>query len=106
MPGTVLHELFITLVARERRDEYFGTLVNAFLEKSGEARAIFAGQAYVDVGTIHGYREAMKLLGTRPDEPFAGLVEHHLKMKGVARLRRPRPYAGLRTVSNRPNSNL
>jgi glucose-1-phosphate thymidylyltransferase len=84
MPGTVLQELFQIWCDRERRDEYFGTLVNAYLDGGGEARGIFAGQSYVDVGTIHGYREAMKLLSTRPDEPLAGLVERHLKMKSVA----------------------
>jgi glucose-1-phosphate thymidylyltransferase len=83
MPGRILHELFELWCERERRDEYFGTLVNAYLERGGEARGIFAGQAYVDVGTIHGYREAMKLLNTRPDEPLAGLAERHLKMKDL-----------------------
>jgi len=37
--------------------------VNAWLELGGIARGIRAGSAYVDVGTIRGYREAMALLG-------------------------------------------
>ncbi|HUR46905.1 MAG TPA: sugar phosphate nucleotidyltransferase, partial [Candidatus Saccharimonadales bacterium] len=73
MPGIVLHELFQLWSRRERHDEYFGTLVNAYLQEGGDAQGIFGGQAYVDVGTIHGYREAMKLLGTRPGEPLDGI---------------------------------
>ena len=69
MPGVVLHELFQLWCERDRRDEYIGTLVNAYLARGGEARGVRAGHAYVDVGTLHGYREAMRLLSTRPLEP-------------------------------------
>lgn len=62
-PGTVLHRLFQLWRERERRDEYIGTLMNAYLAAGGEARGVRAGKAYVDVGTVHGYREALKLLG-------------------------------------------
>ncbi len=48
---------------RDRRDEYFGTLINAHLERGGRARGVRAGEAYVDVGTLHGYREALRVLG-------------------------------------------
>ena len=65
MPGSILHQLFELWRQRDRRDEYFGTLVNAYLAQGGEARAVRAGQAYVDVGTLHGYREAIKLLSMR-----------------------------------------
>lgn len=89
MPGRVLQELHELWLEREKRDEYFGTLVNAYLEKGGEARGIFAGQAYVDVGTLNGYREAMKLLSARPDEPLAELAERHIRLKHM-----PLPKAG------------
>ena len=52
-------------IARDRADEYFGTLVNAYLDGGGEAIGVKAGEAYVDVGTIHGYRTAMNLLAQR-----------------------------------------
>ena len=45
-----------------RGDEYIGTLVNAYLATGGEAVAVPAGTDYVDVGTLGGYREAMRLL--------------------------------------------
>jgi tRNA (mo5U34)-methyltransferase len=65
MPGRTLRTLYHLWTARDRRDEYIGTLVNAWLERGGRAKGVRAGQAYVDVGTLHGYREALQLLGDR-----------------------------------------
>ena len=48
-----------------RRDEYFGTLVNAYLALGGRADGVNAGESYVDVGTFNGYREANILLEQR-----------------------------------------
>jgi dTDP-glucose pyrophosphorylase len=67
MPGAILHELHKLWLARDRSDEYIGTLVNAWIQQGGEARGVQAGSAYVDVGTINGYREAIKLLSSKPD---------------------------------------
>jgi len=68
MPGHVLHELFQLWSKRERRDEYMGTLINAYLAQGGQALGIRAGEAYVDVGTLNGYREAIHLLSALPQE--------------------------------------
>ena len=65
MPVGVFRELHALWVERGRSDEYFGTLVNACLARGGEASGVRAGQAYVDVGTLHGYREAINLLSDR-----------------------------------------
>lgn len=65
MPGRVLHELHALWAEPGRRDEYIGTLINAWLARGGAARGIRAGEAYVDVGTLHGYREALRLLGSQ-----------------------------------------
>jgi glucose-1-phosphate thymidylyltransferase len=62
MPGRVLHDLHRLWLSRRPRDEYFGTLVNAWLAGGGRARAVPAGTHYVDVGTLGGYREAIRLL--------------------------------------------
>jgi len=62
MPGAVFHTLRRLWLAREQRDEYLGTLVNAYLAEGGEAVGIKAGTAYVDVGTLHGYRAGLRLL--------------------------------------------
>jgi glucose-1-phosphate thymidylyltransferase len=71
MPGAVLHELRSLWLKRERRDEYFGTLVNAWLAGGGSAVAVRAGESYVDVGTLNGYREAIKLLSRSAEGPAA-----------------------------------
>jgi dTDP-glucose pyrophosphorylase len=65
MPGRILQDLHELWCRREPRDEYIGTLVNAYLALGGEAVGVRAGEAYVDVGTLHGYREAYTLLERR-----------------------------------------
>lgn len=67
MPGRVLHALHRLRREREEQDEYLGALVNAYLAAGGSARAVRAGKSYVDVGALHGYREALRLL-ERKDE--------------------------------------
>lgn len=67
MPGRVLHELYDLWCEPGRRDEYIGTLVNEYLARGGRARGIAAGEAYVDVGTLNGYREAIRLLALKPE---------------------------------------
>ncbi len=72
MPGVVFRELFELWKKREEKDEYIGTLINAFVEKGGRAQGIRAGKSYVDIGTLHGYRSAINLLsngrGESPDQ--------------------------------------
>jgi dTDP-glucose pyrophosphorylase len=63
MPASVFRELHELWCERDKSDEYLGTLVNAWMERGGRAYGVHAGERYVDVGTIHGYREAVKLLG-------------------------------------------
>jgi dTDP-glucose pyrophosphorylase len=71
MPGRVLDALNRLWRERNCRDEYIGTLVNAYLAAGGEAVGIKAGEAYVDVGTLHGYRAAISLLGEAGGQEFA-----------------------------------
>jgi glucose-1-phosphate thymidylyltransferase len=56
-----LHRLW---VQRDCSDQYLGTLVNAYLEEGGAAAGIKGGEVYVDVGTLHGYREAVRVLSS------------------------------------------
>ena len=84
MPAAVLHELAALWRERDCADEYIGTLVNAWLARGGEAVGVKAGEAYVDVGTLGGYRSALTLLddparaasgrGPRSRPPLDGLV--------------------------------
>ncbi|WP_437645372.1 sugar phosphate nucleotidyltransferase [Sorangium sp. So ce362] len=62
LTGAVMLELHDLWCERGRTDLYIGTLVNEYLARGGSARAARAGEAYVDVGTLHGYREAIQLL--------------------------------------------
>ena len=57
-----LHHLWIE---RSRSDEYVGTLVNAYLANGGIALGVKRGEVYVDVGTLHGYREAVRVLSNQ-----------------------------------------
>lgn len=75
MPGRVLHALHELWCKRDPRDEYIGTLVNAYLALGGRAVGVRTGEAYVDVGTLHGYREAYTLLERRrPRAPEPALA--------------------------------
>jgi dTDP-glucose pyrophosphorylase len=67
MPGRVLRELHALWISRDPRDEYIGTLVNAWLQRGGTAVGVCAGESYVDVGTVRGYREAVSLLSEPVD---------------------------------------
>ena len=97
MPGHVLH--FLNELWREpgRRDEYFGTLVNAYLSRGGTARGIPAGEAYVDVGTLHGYREAIRLLDEQVP-PATGAVE--IAPKRIPRSRLAEHFGALPEAEN------
>lgn len=62
--GAVLAELHELWCRRDRIDPYLGTLVNDWLENGGRARAVRAGELYLDVGTVGGYRQALEILGS------------------------------------------
>jgi glucose-1-phosphate thymidylyltransferase len=60
--GRELRELYTLWCQPGRGDEYFGTLLNAYVRGGGRARGLRAGRAYADVGTVNGYREASRLI--------------------------------------------
>ena len=62
LSGAVFERLYRIWFERGASEAYIGTVVNAYIHSGGRATAARAGQAYVDVGTLHGYREAMRLL--------------------------------------------
>jgi glucose-1-phosphate thymidylyltransferase len=74
LSGQTMRELYDLWCERERSDEYIGTLVNEYLARGGHAVGVRAGEAYVDVGTLHGYREAIRLLSRRPVIDAGALV--------------------------------
>ncbi|WP_372618239.1 sugar phosphate nucleotidyltransferase [Falsiroseomonas sp.] len=84
MPGRVLHELHALWRQPGRGDEYIGTLVNAWIAGGGEAFGLRDGTRYVDVGTLHGWREAAALLGDGPEEGEASVLPFRA-LQGAAR---------------------
>jgi len=69
MPAAVMTGLFELWSMRGRSDEYFGTLVNAYLARGGRARAFANSQVYVDGGTLEGCRQAARLLQSLGEIP-------------------------------------
>ncbi len=72
MPGRIFRELHELWNKRQQKDEYIGTLVNAYLGKGGQAQGIRAGESYVDIGTLHGYRSAIQLLSGHSRRQLSG----------------------------------
>ena len=62
LPGRTLSVLHQMWLARDPRDEYLGTLVNAYIGDGGRVSGVRRGQVYVDTGTLHGYHEALRVL--------------------------------------------
>lgn len=63
LPSARLHELRDLWLRRARCDEFLGTLLNAYLATGGTLSAVKAGERYIDVGTLDGYRDAFALDG-------------------------------------------
>jgi dTDP-glucose pyrophosphorylase len=68
LTGAHLAELHQLWMDRDRSDEYLGTLVNAYLAKGGKAVGVKRGDVYVDVGTLNGYREALRVLSYQAEQ--------------------------------------
>lgn len=71
LSGRMLHRLYHLWLERERRDEYFGHLVNAYLAAGGsDVWGVRAGESYFDVGTLAGYRNAIRILSPHVPPPI------------------------------------
>lgn len=62
LSGAVLRRLHGIWIERGKSDEYIGPLVNEYLKQGGCAVGVRAGEAYVDVGTLNGYSQAISLM--------------------------------------------
>lgn len=65
LTGRHFAELQRLWIERHRSDEYLGTLVNAYLAQGGSALGVKRGDIYVDVGTLNGYRDALRVLSNQ-----------------------------------------
>jgi dTDP-glucose pyrophosphorylase len=70
LPGSDLANLQQLWCERRRQDQYIGTLVNEYIDRGADVHAVRGGERYVDVGTLHGYREAVNLL-SRDDRQYS-----------------------------------
>ena len=103
--GAILHDLHAIWRARDPRDEYIGTLVDAYLALGGRARGVKAGHAYVDVGTFNGYRAANLLLEQRRDASVPDSAPRPAKLACVAVIiPRSRADAGPPPTTNAPRA--
>jgi len=100
MPGRVLHELHALWREPDRGDEYIGTLVNAWIKRGGNVAGVPAGELYLDVGTMRGYREAAHALEARAGAALArggaapGRMESRRQPSGDTRRLEPVPADG------------
>jgi dTDP-glucose pyrophosphorylase len=94
LSGQTLLDLHRLWISREPRDEYLGTLVNAYLEQGGRATGVRGGETYVDVGTVHGYREALDAL----DRQRSPQENQHDSGRFAHRAADPSPDPGTRRV--------
>jgi glucose-1-phosphate thymidylyltransferase len=63
--GVAYRELRLLWESRHRQDEYLGHLLNASIAAGNIVRATAAGELYMDVGTLEGYRQALQYLEKR-----------------------------------------
>jgi dTDP-glucose pyrophosphorylase len=82
LPGRVFHQLHSLWKSRPSPDEYLGTLVNAYLESGGVATGLRIGEVYVDVGTVHGYREALQALAWSQESRFDNADDDRIVYSG------------------------
>ncbi len=64
--GEAFRALKLLWDSRHREDQYLGHLLNAYIHAGNSVRGHFAGETYMDVGTIGGYHTAQDFLRTRP----------------------------------------
>jgi glucose-1-phosphate thymidylyltransferase len=86
MPGWILSELHDLWLERQRQDVYLGPLINAYLAAGGKASAFKTGRSYVDVGTLNGYRAAIRLLSGEAtiENSLPGFMEEETLQTDVA----------------------
>jgi len=68
--GEAFRRLKLLWESRHRGDEYLGDLLNAFIAAGNVVRGKFAGEVYMDVGTLQGYRTAQDYLRAHTLRPW------------------------------------
>ena len=65
--GRIFRDIAALWDARNREDEYLGTLFNAWIGMGGHAVGARTGASYSDVGTLHGWRGALNIIDRIPE---------------------------------------
>lgn len=60
--GHAFQNLKLLWEARHREDQFFGDLLNAYMDAGNLVRATHSGETYMDVGTLAGYHAAQDFL--------------------------------------------
>jgi glucose-1-phosphate thymidylyltransferase len=60
--GSAFRSLKLLWESRHRADAYIGHLFNAYIAAGNSVRGVYAGELYMDVGTLEGYRLAQDYL--------------------------------------------
>ena len=68
--GHAFHALKLLWEARHREDLFLGDLLNAYIAAGNVVRATHAGEHYMDVGTLEGYRTAQDFLRAMAEHPL------------------------------------
>jgi glucose-1-phosphate thymidylyltransferase len=68
--GHAFHSLKLLWEARHREDLFLGDLLNAYISAGNSVRATHAGEHYMDVGTLEGYRTAQDFLRALAENPL------------------------------------
>jgi glucose-1-phosphate thymidylyltransferase len=63
--GEALHAMKHLWEARHKEDVYLGHLLNAFAAAGNVVRGTYAGEVYLDVGTMEGYQHAQEFIRAR-----------------------------------------
>lgn len=71
--GSAFRNLKLLWESRHHEDEYLGYLLNAYMAAGNVVRSTCAGEVYMDVGTLDGYRQALDFLRTRKPAREDGL---------------------------------
>jgi glucose-1-phosphate thymidylyltransferase len=69
--GDSFHRLKLLWDARHRTDQYLGDLLNAFIAAGNTIQGRYAGEVYMDTGTLEGYRIAQDYLREHRTKPRA-----------------------------------
>lgn len=85
MPAATFHRIFDLWSSRHKSDQYLGTLINAYIGGGGVVHGVRRGETYVDVGTLHGYREAIRILSERQMPAGAASLDLRPRLYGVRR---------------------